>query len=215
MPELVQIENVGDAGPISIALGDLRLVSMIDSALADSARRSGEWLVCRPGCMQCCVGAFAISQLDARRLREGMTALAESDPERAARVQWRAKDYIERLGTGYPGDPVGGMLDETREAELQFEAFANDEVCPALDPDTGTCDLYAARPMTCRAFGPPIRSEEGLGVCELCFHGATDEEIAACEMEVDPDGLEEELLQRIKTESGVTGQTIVAFCLVD
>ena len=31
-------------------------------------------------------------------------------------------------------------------------------------------------------FGPPVRSEGGLGVCELCYHGASDQQIAACEM---------------------------------
>ena len=48
--------------------------------------------------------------------------------------------------------------------------------------------------MTCRVFGPPVRSEDGLGVCELCFQGASDEEIAACEMKPDPDDLESRLL---------------------
>ena len=33
-----------------------------------------------------------------------------------------------------------------------------------------------------------------LGVCELNYHGATDEQIAACQVEVDPSGLEDELL---------------------
>ena len=32
--------------------------------------------------------------------------------------------------------------------------------------------------MTCRVFGPPVRNEGGgLGVGELCFHGATAEQI--------------------------------------
>ena len=43
--------------------------------------------------------------------------------------------------------------------------------------------------MTCRVFGPPVRSEDGLGVCELCFHGASEKEIAACEMSPDPNDL--------------------------
>jgi Fe-S-cluster containining protein len=76
-----------------------------------------------------------------------------------------------------------------------FSDFANDEPCPALDPVTGNCELYESRPMTCRVFGPPVRSEDGLGVCELCFHGATNEEIAACEMKPDPDDLESGLLE--------------------
>ena len=90
-----------------------------------------------------------------------------------------------------------------------FEDFANDEPCPALDPASGTCDLYAHRPMTCRVFGPPIQSDGGLGVCELCFQDATADEIAACEMQVDPDGLEAKLLGELDGQS----KTIVAFCL--
>jgi len=74
----------------------------------------------------------------------------------------------------------------------------------------GTCDLYAARPLTCRTFGPPVRcGEEAVGVCELCFHGASDDEIAACEVEVDPEDLEGELLREIDAE----GRTLVAFAL--
>src|ERR1700683_2131391 len=64
-----------------------------------------------------------------------------------------------------------------------------------------------------RVFGPPVRSEDGLGVCELCFQGATDEEIAACEMNPDPDDLESALVYEVEEATGVRGQTIVAFCL--
>ncbi len=61
----------------------------------------------------------------------------------------------------------------------------------------GTCDLYESRPMTCRVFGPPVRSEDGLGVCELCFQGATPQEIASCEMKPDPDDMEGRLLEKL------------------
>jgi hypothetical protein len=50
-------------------------------------------------------------------------------------------------------------------------------------------------------------------VCELCFHGATDEQIAACEMVVDPDDLEAKLLGKLEKRQGPRGQTIVAFCV--
>ena len=90
----------------------------------------------------------------------------------------------------FPGDPQTGILDESERLTERFEDFGNDEPCPVLDPATGTCDLYSARPMTCRVFGPPVRSEGGLGVCELCYHGASEEEIAACEMIADPDDME-------------------------
>ena len=113
-----------------------------------------------------------------------------------------------------PGDPFTGILAEGDEAEARFADFAEDEPCPVLDPETGACDLYVARPMTCRTFGPPVRAgAEALGVCELCFHGATDAEIAACEVESDPDGVESALSSELEEATGVHGQTIVAFCL--
>ena len=92
----------------------------------------------------------------------------------------------------------------------------DEEPCPALDPDTGGCDLYAARPITCRTFGPPVRcGEESVGVCELCFQGASDTEIAACEVESDPDWLEHRLLEELERTAGARGETIVAFALVN
>lgn len=185
----------------------------MDSALADAARRSGEWLVCRPGCTQCCIGVFPINQLDVIRLREGLANLAESAPERAHRVRQRARGAVSRLSKEFPSDPATGLLDEGDEAEQRFAEFANEEPCPALDPETGLCELYGARPMTCRVFGPPVRSEDGLGVCELCFRGATDAEIAACEMNPDPDDLESALIAELEKATGARGRTIVAFCL--
>jgi Fe-S-cluster containining protein len=189
--------------------GDQQLVQIVDAALADAARRSGPWLVCRPGCTQCCVGAFAISQLDAERLRAGFQALEQFDPERASRVLERVQQSVARVADGFPGDTKTGILDDSPEAEDRFAEFANDEPCPVLDPETGMCDLYDARPMTCRVFGPPVRSEDGLGVCELCYHGASETEIAACEMNLETDELEAELTSQIERR----GNTIVAFAL--
>ncbi len=194
---------------------DQKLIQIVDAALANATRRSGEWLACRRGCTQCCIGAFAINALDAWRLRRGLEKLAQSDPERAARIRERARKSVARLSRDFPGDVQTGVLDKGPEAEHRFEDFANEEPCPVLDPETGDCDLYESRPMTCRVFGPPVRSEDGLGVCELCFQGASDEEIAACEMKTDWDDLESSVLDSFEKKSGVRGDTIVAFCLVD
>jgi Fe-S-cluster containining protein len=192
------------------ASDDRALVQIVDAALADSTRRSGKWLVCRPGCMKCCVGVFPINQLDAQRLRQGLVDLELVSPERAEAVRVRAREALARLAADYPGDPVSGLLAEGEEA---FSDFANDEPCPVLDPATGTCELYESRPITCRVFGPPVRSEGGLGVCELCFQGASDKEIAACEMKPDPDDLESALLEELEKSTAVRGNTIIAFCL--
>ena len=192
---------------------DSDLIQIVDAALADAARRSGNWLACRLGCTQCCVGVFAINQLDANRLRRGLADLEIRSPARAAQIRRRAQDAVQRLSSTFPGNPVTGILDDSPEGEELFAKFANDEPCPVLDPETGACELYESRPMTCRVFGPPVRSDDGLGCCELCFQGATDEEIAACEMNPDPDDLETTLLHELETHTGIRGQTIVAFCL--
>lgn len=194
---------------------DNELIQIVDAALADATRRSGPWLVCHKGCSQCCVGAFAINQLDAARLRQGLAELERSDPERVARIRERARASVARIAADFPGNPATGLLAEGQESEDRFLDFANDEPCPVLDPETGACELYAWRPLTCRVFGPPVRSglEGGLGICELCFHGASPEEIAACEMQVDPDNVESTVLEQLEREVGARGKTIVAFCL--
>jgi len=192
--------------------GDQKLIQIVDAALADSARRSGNWLACRPGCSQCCVGVFAINQLDAARLRLGLAELQQKDPERAARVRARARDAVARLSREFPGDPATGLLDGSEESAERWNDFANDEPCPALHPENGTCELYESRPVTCRTFGPPVRSDGDLGVCELCFNGATEEEIATCEMHPDPEGLEATLLEEMNA-TGERGETIIAFAL--
>ena len=193
--------------------GDKALIQIVDAALADASWRSGEWLACRPGCTQCCVGVFAVNQLDAARLQQGLADLEKTDPRRARRIRKRARASMERLSPEFPGNAKTGVLDESSEAEERFAEFANDEPCPVLDPETGLCDLYDARPMTCRTFGPPVQSDGGLGVCELCFHGASGEQIAACEMVVDPDDLESKLLAKLEKSNSSRGRTIVAYCV--
>jgi Fe-S-cluster containining protein len=157
------------------------------------------------------VGVFAINQLDVVRLQRGLAALEKKDPQRAGRIRERARDSIQRLSAEFPGNAETGVLDEGPEADERFAEFANDEVCPVLDPETGLCDLYESRPMTCRTFGPPVRAEGGLGVCELCFHGTSDEQIAACEMVADADDLESKLLAKLEKTRGPRGRTMVAF----
>jgi Fe-S-cluster containining protein len=196
---------------MKLPFGDSELVQIMDAALGDVARRAGAWLVCRESCTQCCFGAFRINELDALRLEAGMEALRSSDPKLATELERRARAWIAEHGEAFPGDVRTGMLGES-EAEIEeFEEFANDAACPALDPETGRCDVYAWRPMTCRVFGPPVRMGEGdeLGHCELCFDGASQEDVKACEMEV-PHALE----SKIVGELGTSGETLVAFALV-
>lgn len=194
---------------------DLELIQIVDAATAAAAQAAGDWLACRPGCTQCCVGVFAISQLDALRLRDGLDRLAEEDPARAAAVVARARDSVARLTPEFPGNPATGLLaQEDPDFGERFEDFANDEVCPVLDPSTGLCDLYSARPMTCRTFGPPMATEGGVAVCELCFVGAPVEEVERCTVSLDVTALEDTASREAEALTGHSGFTLVAFALL-
>ena len=195
--------------------GDHKLIQIVDSALAKAARKSGDLLVCKKGCTQCCVGVFAINQIDAARLQRGLAALEKKHPKRAAEVRRRARDAWKKLSSDFPGNKRRGILDDSEAGQKRFGEFANDEPCPALNPHDGSCDLYEARPMTCRVFGPPIRSEDGLGACELCYQGVADEELEAYEMIPDPDDLETPLVEKFEKATRMRGSTIIAFCLSD
>jgi Fe-S-cluster containining protein len=133
---------------------------------------------------------------------------------RAEAIAERARAWIAEFGAEFPGDKETGQLGESDEERERFEEFATEAACPALDPATGLCGVYEWRPMTCRVFGPPVKMEgaegaEGLGHCELCFNGATPEQVAACEMPV-PHELEAKLL----AEMGREGETVVAWALI-
>ncbi len=194
---------------IQIELGDAQLMRAVDSATAEAVRRSGPWVVCRLECTECCRGPFAITQLDVLRLRKGLAVLDQTDAGRAGRVRERAARYVDDVAAKYPGSLETGVLDD----EDVLPASVDDAVCPALDPETGGCDLYEFRPVTCRMFGPAIVVDGGVAACELCYEGAAEEEVARCAVEVDPDGLEASLLSELKF-SDLAGSTIVAFALV-
>lgn len=195
----------------SFERADLRLLQVIEEAMAGAARRAGGHLVCRPGCTGCCHGPFPINGLDAARLRRGFEELAARDPERAAALAERARALLPILRPGFPGDPATGVLVDDDSADAYFERHAA-LPCPVLDPQTGRCELYAHRPLSCRTFGPPVRiGDADLPPCDLCFQGAAPEEIEDCRVEPDPHGVEDRLVRRF--EAGE--ETLIAFVLAN
>jgi Fe-S-cluster containining protein len=191
--------------------GDSLLVQIMDDAFTEASQHAGERLVCRQGCTQCCHGAFVVNPLDVLRLRSGMDMLRATEPALAAEIEHRAQMWVIEHEASFPGDPQTGVLGTSDFDRERFEGFANEAPCPALDTESGRCDLYASRPLTCRIFGPPVRMGDGnaLAHCELCFVGASEEDVAACEMTV-PFDLETELLEEIPSNS----ETVVAFALL-
>src|ERR1700727_2988135 len=97
-------------GGMGLPAGDRELIQIMDASLADAARPARPWLVCRIGCTQGCVGAFAINVLDVLRVQEGMLELRKTDPILAAEIESREKAWIAEYGSGFPGDGATGVL---------------------------------------------------------------------------------------------------------
>jgi len=206
-PKGICVSQIVVAAPMST------LIQIIDSAVASSVLRAGAHLACRPGCSQCCHGVFEISATDAARLRQGLS-LAE--PGKAARLRSRIAEARQHLKPFFPGEPSTGVLADDPDVIERFEEWANADACPVLDPAAQTCDLYEHRPILCRTFGPPIRNvhddlDAGLAICDLCFNEASDQQIAAAEMDSSFRPREEREDVLFTEANPESGPTIIAF----
>lgn len=203
-----------DPRAMSLEAGDRRLLAVVDAALDRARAAAGAHLVCRSGCTPCCFGPFAITRLDARRLRAGLRALAETEPGRAAAVRDRAAAAAARQAPAFGAGRAGVFATEAEE-ERFYEIFASDP-CPALDPDSGACTVYAWRPVACRTYGPPVRmGGDDLPPCPLCFEGAAREAVEAARQTIEVGHVEDPLTERVEQETGRRGMTTIAFAIAD
>ncbi len=208
------IERVETSDPrtASLKAGDRRLLALVDAARDRARAAAGTHLVCQSGCTPCCFGPFAVTQLDAWRLREGLHSLAKTEPERAGAVRRRAAAAVARQTPAFfPGR--AGIFATQAEEERFYEIFASDP-CPALDPGTGACTVYAWRPIACRTHGPPVRiGSDDFPPCPLCFKGAASEAVAAARQTIDVGHVEDPLTERVEQETGQPGMTSIAFAI--
>jgi Fe-S-cluster containining protein len=193
-----------------------RLLNLLDRDFAAARKRAGEWLVCRPGCADCCFGPVPVTRLDVRLLRRGMGELEREDPNRAERVRRRATIAVEQLAGDFPGDPSSGRLSPDENALDPFLARHRNQPCPALETASGRCEVYPWRPVACRTYGPPLRfGQEESAPCPKCFQGASAEEVERSRIEPDRGGLEQALLDRVGRLPGEPWRTLIAHALLE
>lgn len=203
--------------PPAFADDDRRLTASLEATFDEATRRAGDWLACRVGCTECCIGPFPITQLDGWRLRRGLEALAGQDAARGVAVVERAREQVRMMAPEFPGDPVTGLIDDEDggAAAARFARRFAPRPCPALDPATGRCEVYEWRPVSCRTYGPPARiGRDLLPPCRLCFAGAPADTIDACRVSPDAEHLEDRILDGLELAGLIHRQTIVAFALV-
>lgn len=187
---------------------EAELLASLDRGFAAARRRAGAHLVCRAGCGECCRRPFPINRLDARRLRRFRDALAQTDPARRSRLVARSRVAAARLRAVLPDGVV--PHDPTR-LDAAFERLG-ELPCPALDPEHETCDVYEARPVACRIYGPPTRfGATDAPPCRLCFTTASPREVERARFEPDPAGEERRLLDGLGAPPDEEWSTFVAF----
>ena len=148
---------------------DAELLQIVDAAVGEAQRRAGDLLVCRRGCMHCCIGPFAVTERDLERLRAGYAGAGEQLRERMAA---RSAEAREAMREGFPGDWQRGLVDG-QEAADRFDERHAWLPCPILDLETGACTLHAWRPVACRLHGPALRIDGvDLQHCRLNYAGA-------------------------------------------
>ena len=117
-----------------------QLDAAIETRVATIRAAHPDWL-CGKGCDACCRRLATLPQLtppEAERLRAALAALPASE---IAAIRAR----LAALGPA-PKAPV---------------------TCPLLDPASGACPVYAARPVACRSYGFYVERDKGLYCAEI------------------------------------------------
>lgn len=182
---------------------DAHLLRILDDGFQEARRRAGSAATCRSGCFGCCLGPFPITMADAARLRLGLNA---ADPMRASRIRDRAAEAMLALRDRFPGDWSTGLLDEPRAAVELYAPRYQMVPCPALQLETGACELYEYRPAACRTFGLALRIDRvDLVPCRLNYTGLAPAEVEALRVDI--------RLGSIDLPGVESGQTVAAAAL--
>ena len=112
----------------------------------------------------------------------------------------------------FPGD-AEGTFDDAASEDAFCERF-EEAPCPALDPLTGTCDLYDCPPDRLPHLGPPLRvGDEDVPPCALWFTSAAPAEVERARQALDIAHLEHPMTDEVEADTLRFGATTVAFAL--
>lgn len=180
------------------------LLDRIDSWFRRVSCRFCAKVACRRGCIDCCLGLFDVTPLDADLLREGLARLPAAE---RADIRERARAVCAQAAAVEPRLEGRRTLAGLTEAEVDALIETIGPVrCPVLGPD-GACRLYEHRPLVCRLNGIPLVDVCGRVIQrEGCFKNSLAIDDASAEaMGLDAQAIrreEEELLGRSGEERG-------------
>ena len=136
--------EVSDLLPVARALSDA-----VVRETCQVVEEAGEKISCTRGCGACCRNLVAISEVEARRIRDAVAKLPEP---RCSTVRARFAEARQRLERA-------GLLEKLQAADLWTSAdytalvgiyFQQGIPCPFLEEES--CSIYEERPITCREY---------------------------------------------------------------
>jgi Fe-S-cluster containining protein len=128
----------------------------IDPAFAMARGRYPSAIPCAKGCSLCCAGLFAINQLDAALIREGLLA---APPDVRRDVMDKVRALMERVREAAPDWESPWLIERLGWGEFARLAAKLDSRCPALGAQD-ECLVYAHRPRVGRLQGLTWRDPE-------------------------------------------------------
>lgn len=151
------------------------LVDQVAEGVVQLVNSSGEhWIACQRGCNICCTVFVRVTHAEAAAVAAWLLAPSRADRLQRFREQmalWHAAlgpevGQLERLATKYDGLPTS-ELDSRLLAEAARAYHQRRLMCP-FNAGDGSCEIYAIRPVVCRAFYVA-------DTCENCSLDATRE----------------------------------------
>jgi Fe-S-cluster containining protein len=140
------------------------LVQEVDRAIGRVQETHADRIRCRQGCADCCSAVFDLTLVEAFYLNahyhwelseEARTALTER-AETADRRFYQIKHKLHRMR----------LREGKTDQELLWYLAEQRVRCPLLNA-SGSCDLYAFRPITCRVYGIPAAIQGEPRICGL------------------------------------------------
>lgn len=125
---------------------------------------------CRKGCDSCCHQFFEISEGEALYIVKYLDTLPIEIKESIQQKIVHAYGDFVKNNRGFYERFFKNASSEPFDADLYFNddtRFSIRIPCPCLD-DSGSCQIYAARPLICRTTGSGYTTTEDLGeICEI------------------------------------------------
>lgn len=136
--------KTSDLLPLARALSDA-----VVSETCRAVEQLGETISCKKGCGACCRQLIAISEVEARRIKQIVDEMPES---RRAEIQARFTSAIQQLDKAglMPQLQNANELSDDEYLSIATAYFKQQIPCPFLEDES--CSIYPERPITCREY---------------------------------------------------------------